>query len=171
MLLIALCYVHVLRKMWIIHIYSKRFIFQQIHKLWLCMEVEWLPPDCARLEALRLKLLNVYTSECNFHKLMVSLTVTLKYLIFSDYQGYIILLKNIVDTLCVYSQLKTMPSADVEADDPKGLKVELMQHQRQALAWLQWREQQHPPGGILGEYYFAWQISNRQINIFVITVF
>ena len=84
---------------------------------------------------------------------MVSLTLTLKYLIFSDCQGYIILLKNIVDTLCVYSQLKTMPSADVEADDPKGLKVELMQHQRQALAWLQWREQQHPPGGILGEYF------------------
>ena len=48
-------------------------------------------------------------------------------------------------------QLETMPTADVEAGDPAGLKVELMQHQKQALAWLQWREQQHPPGGILGK--------------------
>lgn len=35
--------------------------------------------------------------------------------------------------------------------DPKGVKVPLMVHQRQALAWLNWREQQHPPGGILGK--------------------
>ena len=44
-----------------------------------------------------------------------------------------------------------MPGAEVEVEDPAGLKVELMQHQKQALAWLQWREQQHPPGGILGK--------------------
>ncbi len=48
-------------------------------------------------------------------------------------------------------QLETMPSSEVEEEDPAGLKVELMQHQRQALAWLGWREQQHPPGGILGK--------------------
>ncbi len=44
-----------------------------------------------------------------------------------------------------------MPGTEDELDDPLGLHVELMQHQRQALAWLTWREQQHPPGGILGE--------------------
>ncbi len=43
-----------------------------------------------------------------------------------------------------------MPSSEAEEEDPAGLKVNLMQHQRQALAWLNWREQQHPPGGILG---------------------
>jgi len=38
-----------------------------------------------------------------------------------------------------------------EANDPDGLVVPLMRHQRQALAWLSWREEQHPPGGILAD--------------------
>ncbi|KAK4328240.1 hypothetical protein Pmani_001358 [Petrolisthes manimaculis] len=36
-------------------------------------------------------------------------------------------------------------------EDPEGLKVQLMDHQRQALTWLLWRETQLPPGGILAD--------------------
>ncbi len=35
-------------------------------------------------------------------------------------------------------------------DDPGGLKVSLMAHQKRALAWLMWRETRIPSGGILG---------------------
>ena len=45
-----------------------------------------------------------------------------------------------------------MPDSEVEAGDPPRLTVQLMPHQRQALAWISWREEQHPPGGILGKY-------------------
>ena len=38
----------------------------------------------------------------------------------------------------------------METDDPDCLSVPLMTHQRQALTWLIWREQQKPSGGILG---------------------
>lgn len=37
------------------------------------------------------------------------------------------------------------------ADEPNGLKVQLMDHQRHALAWMSWREQQRPRGGILAD--------------------
>ena len=50
----------------------------------------------------------------------------------------------------VCRQLETCPSPETEREDPEGLRVSLMTHQKQALAWLQWREKQHPPGGILG---------------------
>ena len=47
---------------------------------------------------------------------------------------------------------------DTLADDPPGLRVDLMRHQQRALAWMQWREQQKPSAGILGndihEYHF-----------------
>ncbi|KAK3866441.1 hypothetical protein Pcinc_028026 [Petrolisthes cinctipes] len=36
-------------------------------------------------------------------------------------------------------------------EEPQGLKVQLMDHQRQALTWLLWRESQLPPGGILAD--------------------
>ena len=47
--------------------------------------------------------------------------------------------------------LDTCPAPSEEADDPTNLKVSLMTHQRQAMAWLTWREKQIPSGGILGE--------------------
>ncbi|KAK2493803.1 hypothetical protein MC885_010283, partial [Smutsia gigantea] len=37
------------------------------------------------------------------------------------------------------------------AEDPAGLKVPLLLHQKQALAWLLWRESQKPHGGILAD--------------------
>lgn len=36
-------------------------------------------------------------------------------------------------------------------DDPPGLTVKLMDHQKHALAWMTWREKQHPRGGILAD--------------------
>lgn len=35
-------------------------------------------------------------------------------------------------------------------EDPAGLKVTLMAHQKKALAWMMWKEKQIPSGGILG---------------------
>mgnify|MGYP006952286804 CR=1 FL=1 len=51
-------------------------------------------------------------------------------------------------TLC--DSIKTCPTEDVQEKDPNGLRVELMPHQKHALAWLLWREKQTPSGGILG---------------------
>ncbi|XP_005107364.1 transcription termination factor 2 [Aplysia californica] len=51
----------------------------------------------------------------------------------------------------LHKQLETCPSDETETPDPAGLNVTLMPHQRHALAWLSWREQQHPPGGILAD--------------------
>ena len=51
--------------------------------------------------------------------------------------------------------LKSMP--DVESidpstiEEPNGLRVNLMNHQKQALSWMLWRESQDPPGGILAD--------------------
>ena len=47
-------------------------------------------------------------------------------------------------------QLETCPKDTEELEDPAGLLVSLMTHQRQALTWLVWRERQSPSGGILG---------------------
>uniref|UniRef100_A0A1A9VZH3 SNF2 N-terminal domain-containing protein n=1 Tax=Glossina brevipalpis TaxID=37001 RepID=A0A1A9VZH3_9MUSC len=49
------------------------------------------------------------------------------------------------------SSLGNCPAADVLADDPKGLRVALMPHQKHALAWMYWREMQKPKGGILAD--------------------
>ncbi|KAL7865734.1 hypothetical protein SRHO_G00109810 [Serrasalmus rhombeus] len=51
----------------------------------------------------------------------------------------------------LHHSLESCPSADTEAQDPKGIKVPLLPHQRRALAWLLWRETQNPCGGILAD--------------------
>lgn len=43
------------------------------------------------------------------------------------------------------------PGEDVLAEDPRGLLVKLMAHQKHALAWMTWREQKRPRGGILAD--------------------
>lgn len=51
----------------------------------------------------------------------------------------------------LHGSLVTRPSEDEKAEDPPGLKVKLLPHQQHALAWLLWREQQKPAGGILAD--------------------
>ncbi|KAF4087249.1 hypothetical protein AMELA_G00093700 [Ameiurus melas] len=51
----------------------------------------------------------------------------------------------------LHHSLESCPSADTEEKDPKGIKVQLLPHQRRALAWLLWRENQKPCGGILAD--------------------
>ena len=53
----------------------------------------------------------------------------------------------------MHDSLESMPAEGDEEEDPKGLKsnVTLFPHQRQALAWLLWREKQKPNGGILAD--------------------
>ncbi|XP_029671869.1 uncharacterized protein LOC115240701 [Formica exsecta] len=52
----------------------------------------------------------------------------------------------------LHGSLVARPSEHKKAEDPRGLKVQLMPHQQHALAWLLWREQQRPAGGVLGKY-------------------
>ncbi|VVC40113.1 Hypothetical protein CINCED_3A018495 [Cinara cedri] len=51
----------------------------------------------------------------------------------------------------LHKSLETCPPSNILADDPQGLKVELMDHQKHAIAWLMWREGQKPHGGILAD--------------------
>lgn len=51
----------------------------------------------------------------------------------------------------LHKQLERRPAETAEVEDPTGLRVTLMTHQRQALAWLIWREHQTPSGGILAD--------------------
>ncbi|GAA6089582.1 transcription termination factor 2 [Tachysurus ichikawai] len=51
----------------------------------------------------------------------------------------------------LHHSLESCPSTDTETQDPKGIKVQLLPHQRRALAWLLWRETQKPCGGILAD--------------------
>ncbi|XP_073407129.1 transcription termination factor 2 isoform X2 [Dendrobates tinctorius] len=51
----------------------------------------------------------------------------------------------------LHKSLETCPGPENNAEDPRGLKVPLLLHQKQALAWLQWRETQRPQGGILAD--------------------
>ncbi|XP_073824210.1 transcription termination factor lodestar [Musca autumnalis] len=51
----------------------------------------------------------------------------------------------------LHGSLESCPAENVLAEDPKGLKVTLMDHQKHALAWMFWREKQKPRGGILAD--------------------
>jgi len=51
----------------------------------------------------------------------------------------------------LHKSLDTCPSPTDESEDPQGLNVTLMTHQKQALLWLLWRERQKPSGGILAD--------------------
>ncbi|XP_029434603.1 transcription termination factor 2 isoform X2 [Rhinatrema bivittatum] len=51
----------------------------------------------------------------------------------------------------LHKSLESCPSAESTEEDPAGLKVPLLLHQKQALAWLLWRETQKPQGGILAD--------------------
>ncbi|XP_078512730.1 transcription termination factor 2 [Lissotriton helveticus] len=51
----------------------------------------------------------------------------------------------------LHKSLESCPSPETTVDDPPGLKVPLLLHQKQALAWLLWREAQKPSGGILAD--------------------
>ncbi|XP_078088789.1 transcription termination factor 2 isoform X2 [Mustelus asterias] len=51
----------------------------------------------------------------------------------------------------LHKSLESCPSISDEAEDPQYLKIPLLVHQKQALAWLLWREKQKPSGGILAD--------------------
>ncbi|EFN78730.1 Transcription termination factor 2 [Harpegnathos saltator] len=51
----------------------------------------------------------------------------------------------------LHGSLVARPLEDEKVEDPRGLKVSLMPHQQHALAWLLWREQQRPSGGVLAD--------------------
>lgn len=51
----------------------------------------------------------------------------------------------------LHKSLESCPGAEAESPDPKGIKVSLLAHQKRALAWLLWRENQNPCGGILAD--------------------
>ncbi|XP_034510060.1 transcription termination factor 2 isoform X3 [Ailuropoda melanoleuca] len=51
----------------------------------------------------------------------------------------------------LHASLESRPGETAVAEDPAGLKVPLLLHQKQALAWLLWRESQKPHGGILAD--------------------
>ncbi|XP_025197346.1 MATH and LRR domain-containing protein PFE0570w-like [Melanaphis sacchari] len=51
----------------------------------------------------------------------------------------------------LHKSLDTCPSSGILMEDPEGLTVSLMPHQKHAIAWLIWRERQEPHGGILAD--------------------
>ncbi|KAK6628968.1 hypothetical protein RUM43_002785 [Polyplax serrata] len=51
----------------------------------------------------------------------------------------------------LHNSIETCPGPDVQEEDPRGLLVNLMPHQKYALAWLLWREKQVPASGILAD--------------------
>ena len=51
----------------------------------------------------------------------------------------------------LHGSLVGRPSEEEKAEDPQGLKVKLMPHQQHALAWMMWREEQKPAGGVLAD--------------------
>ncbi|XP_044596850.1 transcription termination factor 2-like [Cotesia glomerata] len=51
----------------------------------------------------------------------------------------------------LHGSLISRPTETSQEEDPAGLNTNLMPHQQHALAWLLWREQQKPPGGVLAD--------------------
>jgi transcription termination factor 2 len=51
----------------------------------------------------------------------------------------------------IQESLDSCPADSVFAEQPKYLKIDLMGHQKHALAWMKWRERQRPRGGILAD--------------------
>ncbi|KHJ44115.1 protein, SNF2 family [Trichuris suis] len=51
----------------------------------------------------------------------------------------------------IHRAMQSCPSEDEETAPPSGLTSSLMLHQRQALTWLLWREEQIPSGAILAD--------------------
>ncbi|XP_060542153.1 transcription termination factor 2 [Pantherophis guttatus] len=51
----------------------------------------------------------------------------------------------------LHKSLESCPTETSINEDPPGLKVSLLLHQKQALSWLLWRENQKPCGGILAD--------------------
>lgn len=51
----------------------------------------------------------------------------------------------------MHNSLEDCPGEDILAADPRGLRVSLMTHQKHALAWMTWRENKRPRGGILAD--------------------
>lgn len=51
----------------------------------------------------------------------------------------------------IHGSLSTRPPETAMVDTPKSLKVELMDHQKNALAFMNWRESQRPRGGLLAD--------------------
>ncbi|XP_042190525.1 transcription termination factor 2 isoform X2 [Callorhinchus milii] len=51
----------------------------------------------------------------------------------------------------LHKSLESCPTTSDEVEIPRHLKVQLLPHQIQALAWLLWRETQQPSGGILAD--------------------
>ncbi|XP_042316156.1 LOW QUALITY PROTEIN: transcription termination factor 2 [Sceloporus undulatus] len=51
----------------------------------------------------------------------------------------------------LHKSLESCPTEKEVVEDPFGLRVSLLLHQKQALGWLLWRENQKPCGGILAD--------------------
>lgn len=51
----------------------------------------------------------------------------------------------------IHHSLETMPKEEDVTENPNGLIIDLMHHQKQGLSWLLWREQQKHSAGILAD--------------------
>lgn len=51
----------------------------------------------------------------------------------------------------MHKSSQSLPAQDAAAVIPTAIRVELMKHQRYALTWMQWREDERPRGGILAD--------------------
>ncbi|XP_007425878.2 transcription termination factor 2, partial [Python bivittatus] len=51
----------------------------------------------------------------------------------------------------LHKSLESCPTEKTISEDPPGLKISMLLHQKQALSWLMWRENQEPCGGILAD--------------------